>query len=103
MDNEYKKNERDEYIYEYLCEEMENIAKDYIYSLMGHYHFGKHNPEQNFSVISNGIENPLLFKAILKDGQVEKMYVTELYSTNNGLKNSCYSTEIYNRGKQLIK
>ena len=103
--NQYNKNERDEYIYEYLCEEMENIAKDYIYSLMGHYHFGRHNPEKKFSVIANGIENPLLFTAIVKEGQVEKMYVTELYTINDGkkLKTSSYQTEIYNRGKQFIK
>ena len=103
--NERNKNERDEYIYEYLCEEMKEIAQNYIYSLMGHYHFGKHNPEHNFSVITNGIENPLLFTAQVKDGQVEKMFVTELYTVNNGkqLKNSSYQTEIYNRGKQFIK
>ena len=100
---EYKKKEREEYLYEFICEETENIAKDYIYSLIGHYHFGKHNPNQNFSIINNGIESSLLFSAQIKDGHVEKMYVTELYLNGTQVKKSYYKTEIYNRGNQYRK
>lgn len=95
----YKKTDRDELIYEYVCEEIEKIAKDYIYSLIGHYHFGKHNPELSFSVIGNGTESSLLFTAEVKDGHVERMFVTELYLINpTQYKRSNYQTEIYNRG-----
>ena len=95
----YKRTNREELIYEYVCEEIEKIAKDYIYSLIGHYHFGKHNPELSFSVIGNGIESSLLFKAEVKDGHVERMFVTELYLINpTQYKKSNYQTEIYNRG-----
>ena len=93
---EYSKEERDEYIYNYLCEEAQSIARDYIYSLFGHYHFGIHNIEKNFSVINNGLECSLLFTAEVKDGYVEKMFVTEV-------KKPDYKIEIYNRGNQYRK
>ena len=95
------KAERDEFIYEYLCEEMKNIAKDYVYSLMGHYHFGKINTTDNFSVINNGIDSTLLFTAVIKDSQIEKMYVTELNNTGTKIIKSNYDTEIFNRTKTL--
>lgn len=100
---DYKKDERDRFIYEYLCKEINQISSQYTYSLIGHYHFGKNNPEKNFSVINNGIDNPLLFTAILKDGNIEKMYVSEL--NNNGIKliKSSYETEVYNRNFQYKK
>lgn len=94
--SEYTKEERDEYIYDYLCEEAETIARDYIYSLFGHYHFGMHNIEKAFSVINNGLESSLLFTAEVKDGHVEKMFVTEVGKRN-------YQIEIYNRGNQYRK
>jgi len=93
---DYSKEERDEYIYDYLCEEAESIARDYIYSLFGHYHFGVHNIEKGFSVINNGLENSLLFTAEVKDGHVEKMFATEV-------KKGDYKIEIYNRGNQYRK
>ena len=93
---DYAKEERDEYIYDYLCEEAHTIAKEYIYSLFGHYHFGMHNIEKRFSVINNGLENSLLFTAELKDGHVEKMFVTEVGKRD-------YKIEIYNRGNQYKK
>lgn len=92
----HSKEERDEYIYDYLCEEIQSIARDYIYSLFGHYHFGMHNVEKGFSVINNGLESSLLFTAEVKDGQVEKMFVTEVGKRN-------YQIEIYNRGNQYRK
>lgn len=92
----HSKEERDEYIYDYLCEEAETIAKDYIYSLFGHYHFGMHNVEKGFSVINNGLESSLLFTVEVKDGQVEKMFVTEVGKRD-------YQIEIYNRGNQYRK
>lgn len=94
--SEYSKEERNQYIYEYLCEEAETIAKDYIYSLFGHYHFGMHNIEKSFSIINNGLENSLLFTAEIKDGYVEKMFVTEVGKRD-------YQIEIYNRGNQYRK
>ena len=93
---EFSKEERDEQIYEYLCNEAETIAKDYIYSLFGHYHFGAHNIEKSFSVINNGLDNSLLFTAEVKDGYIEKMFVTEV-------KKGDYKIEIYNRGNQYRK
>ena len=104
QNNIFNCSDKNEYIYNYLCEEAENFAKDYIYSLIGHYHFGKHNPELNFSVINNGIGSPLLFTAEVKDGYVERMYVTELYLINNTqYKKSNYQTEIYNRQRVYKK
>lgn len=100
---EHNKEKRDEIIYDNLSENMKEIAKDYIYSLIGHYHFGAHNPQEQFSVINNGIENSLLFTAEIKDGQIEKMYVTELYLINNIVKKSGYQTEIYNKQKIIKK
>lgn len=101
---EFSKTERDEYIYDYLCDEMKKIAKDYIFSLIGHYHFGKINPEENFAVIGSGTINSLLFTATIKDGTVEKMYASPLYlDINKNVKTIGYEIEIYNRGKILIK
>ena len=97
---EYRNNnkrDRDSFIYNYLCDEMKNIAKDYIYSLIGHYHFGKINPEEKFAVINNGIDNSLLFTADIKDGIVEKMYVKPLCRYGNKVIPVGYETEIYNR------
>ena len=93
---EYSKDERDEIIYDYLCEEVEEIANDYIYSLIGHYHFGAHNIDKRFSVINNGLQSGLIFTAEVRDGHVDRMFVTEL-----GHKN--YQIEIYNRGNQYRK
>ena len=92
-----RKNDRDLFIYNYLCNEMKNIAKDYIYSLIAHYHFGKINPKEKFAVINNGIDNSLLFTADIKDGIVEKMYVKPLYCRGNKVVAVDYETEIYNR------
>lgn len=91
------KRDRDLFIYNYLCNEMKNIAKDYIYFLMGHYHFGKINPKEKFAVINNGIDNSLLFTADIKDGKVEKMYVKPLCRYGNKVAAVDYETEIYNR------
>ena len=93
---EHIKEERDNLIYDYLCDEVETIASNYIYSLFGHYHFGIHNIEKSFSVINNGLSGGLIFTAELKDGHVEKMFVTELT-------NKSYKIEIYNRGNQYRK
>lgn len=98
---EYSKQERDEFIYEYLCEEMKDIAKDYVYSLIGHYHFGKINASDNFAVINNGIDSTLLFTAVIKNGQIEKMYVTELFNNGSKITKSNYDTEIYSKTKTL--
>lgn len=93
---EYSKTERDEIIYDYLCDEIEEIANNYIYSLIGHYHFGAHNIEKRFSVINNGLASGLIFTAEVSDGHVERMFVTELGNRN-------YQIEIYNRGNQYRK
>ena len=93
---EYSKDERDEIIYDYLCDEIEEIANDYIYSLIGHYHFGAHNIDKRFSVINNGLQSGLIFTAEVSDGHVERMFVKELGNKN-------YQTEIYNRGNQYRK
>lgn len=93
---EYSKDERDEIIYDYLCEEVEEIASDYIYSLIGHYHFGAHNIDKRFSVINNGLSGGLIFTAEVSDGHVDRMFVTELGHRN-------YQIEIYNRGNQYRK
>lgn len=93
---EYSKDERDKIIYDYLCEEVEEIASDYIYSLIGHYHFGAHNIDKHFSVINNGLSSGLIFTAEVSDGHVDRMFVTELGHRN-------YKIEIYNRGNQYRK
>ena len=93
---EYSKSERDSIIYDFLCEKMQELSKDYTYSLIGHYHFGKINPDQNFAVINNGIGNPLLITAIIKNGRIEKMYMSELNNNGKILVKSNYETEIYN-------
>lgn len=93
---EYSKDERDEIIYDYLCDEIEEIANDYIYSLIGHYHFGAHNIDKRFSVINNGLQSGLIFTAEVRDGHVDRMFVTELGHEN-------YQIEIYNRGNQYRK
>ena len=72
---EPKKIKRNEIIYNNLCENMKEFTKDYIYTLIGHYHFGMHNPKENFSVIENGTNNALLFKAEIKNGRVENVVV----------------------------
>lgn len=97
------KQERDVIIYDYLCDEVKKIAQDYIYSLIGHYHFGAHNPEQNFTVVKNGIDNQLLFTAQVKEGHVEKMFATELIPYGQKLIKSNYQIEIYNRGRSITK
>lgn len=94
--SEYKKEERDRIIYDYVCDEVEKIASNYIYSLIGHYHFGTHNIEKHFSIINNGLGSGLVFTAEVKDGHVERMFMTELTCKN-------YQTEIYNRGNQYRK
>ena len=94
--SEYKKEERDRIIYDYVCDEVEKIASNYIYSLFGHYHFGTHNIEKHFSIINNGLGSGLVFTAEVKDGHVERMFITELSCKN-------YKTEIYNRGNQYRK
>ena len=55
-----------------------------------------HNIEKGFSIINNGLENSLLFTAEIKDGYVEKMFVTEVGKRD-------YQIEIYNRGNQYRK
>ena len=101
--DEHNKEKRNNIIYSDLSENVKKIANDYIYSLIGHYHFGAHNPQEQFSVINNGIENSLLFTAEIKDGQIEKMYVTELYLIDNVVRKSGYQTEIYNKQKTIKK
>jgi len=97
------KAKRDEIIYSSLSEKIKEISNDYIYSLIGHYHFGAHNPQERFSVINNGIENSLLFTAEIKNGEIEKIYVTELYLIDNVVRKSGYQTEIYNKQKIIKK
>ena len=94
---------RNEYIYNYLCEKMSEIAKDYIYSLIGHYHFGRINPNANFVVINNGIETALMFTAQIKNNQIEKMFVEQLSIIDNNIKRSDYQIEIYNNEKKYNK
>jgi hypothetical protein len=100
---EKDKSKRDEYIYEYLCEQMNEIAKNYIYSLIGHYHFGRINPNENFAVINNGIETALMFTAKIENNQIEKMYVEQLSVIDNTIRKSGYQIEIYNKEKKYNK
>lgn len=94
---------RNLYIYNYLCKEIGNIASDYVYSLIGHYHFGKINPNERFAVINNGIESSLLFTASVINGSIDKMFVSELYVDNGCVRKSLYDYEIYNKEKSFIK
>jgi hypothetical protein len=90
--------EKDEIIYNSICQEIDEITKDYIYSLIGHFHIAMNNPLMRFSTIGNGIDNSLLFEAEINHGHVEKMFVQELIMTNdNRIRPSSYKTEIYNR------
>ena len=97
------KEKRDEYIYKFLCEHMKKIASDYVYSLIGHYHFGKINPSENFAVINNGIETALMFTAEIKDNEIQKMFVKNIYTNNNQIQTSDYEIEIYNKEKKYNK
>ena len=86
-------------IYNSITEEMKNIAKDYIYSLIGHYHIGMHNPLQGFSTIAN--RKAYLFTAEVEDGIVKRMFAQELQ--NNNQKIMPDQIEIYNSGYQYKK
>ena len=100
---EHDKQIRDQRIYDYISNNINKTVNDYIYSLIGHYHFGAINSQEGFAVINNGIENTLLFTVEIKNKNIEKIYVTELYLFNNTVKKGGYQTEIYNKQKMLKK
>ncbi|MBR5369721.1 MAG: hypothetical protein IK137_00280 [Bacilli bacterium] len=85
-------------IFSSVGHEITSIAKDYIYSLIAHYHKGAHIPLQRLSFVDNKI--PLLFTAEVEDGTVKRMFVRALRLINkdNKPKLACdvYQTEIYN-------
>ena len=91
--------------YKNICEELYTYANDYIYSLIGHYHVGIHDPINHFSAINNGFNKALLFTAEIENGTVKRMSVDSLYITNNNkmYRNNSYRTEIYNSDHQLKK
>ena len=82
---------------------LSNIANEYIYSLIGHYHVGIHRPFQKFSLIDNHF--PLLFTVKIEDGIVKTIGVKEIgdYNKNGNLSCDVYQTEIYNSDYQYIK
>ena len=86
-----------EEIYDTICEEMRNITPNYIYSLVGHYHTGMHNPLQQFSLIPN--RKPLLFSVEIEDGIVKRIFVSEMSNTAK----SNNQIELYNSSYQYKK
>ncbi len=82
---------------------LSNIANEYIYSLIGHYHVGIHRPFQKFSLIDNHF--PQLFTVKIEDGIVKTIGVKEIgdYNKNGNLSCDVYQTEIYNSDYQYIK
>lgn len=97
-------NIRNHNYYTKLCEEAKVLIRDYIFFLMGHFHFGEHNPLLGYSLINNGIENALLFTAEVEDGNIERMYIDELSLVNNKYIQKGYQIEIYNKSAlQYIK
>lgn len=77
-----------------------SIFKDYIYCLIGHYHIGAHNPLLGFSMIKNGVENPLLVSVEVNEGNIERITIQKL---TKGFKCNDYETEVYNSSMQYKK
>lgn len=72
---------------QHICEEiakrLQQLAKDYFYSLIAHYHFAEHRPFEHFSIIGHSIKCPVVFTAVLEDGQIKKMYAQNLVLSKN--------------------
>ena len=87
---------------QHICSEiskhLQNIAKDYFYSLIAHYHFAEHRPFQHFSLIGHSNKCPVQFTAILEDGEVKRMYAQNLTLSKkeNTYVADPYRIEIYN-------
>ena len=77
-----------------------SIFKDYIYCLIGHYHIGAHNPLLGFSMIKNGVENPLLVSVEVNEGNIERITMKKLTKNFNC---TDYETEVYNSSMQYKK
>lgn len=83
---------------------VQKLSKDYIYSLIAHYHQGMHKPVRGYSLVDDGINTALAFAAYLNDGSVKHLDVMQLMLKNNKLISSNQTlTELYNSDYQYVK
>ena len=86
-----------------MTEKIQGIAPDCIYSLIGHYHAGIHKPLNGCSFVRAGINNPILFRANLEDGNIVSLNAKELILKDNKFECSQIETELYNSNYQYVK
>ena len=88
-----------------IGEELPKVAHDCIYSFLGHYHTGIHNPAEHFSVVSHAVKGALLITMDIEDGTVKKIYANRLILTKNetNFADDPYQIELYNSDIQYKK